>query len=609
MASLSIQGHGIRVKNKQLDCSSDRALILQNFKRINNSYFFRPDVTLVNRLKTISASDLTYTLNEFFLDIIQEGDALLYTDPPKCLERLAAVIPCEKMEAAVSALHGREIDALQYAKRMLKDAEANLRDSERKVTIRVRLLSVLNALVALIEGLIAAFGIADFFKPPESSLHADFKAQKIMMLLTLFGTISSMLIPLLGAATAASIIGGTLLGIAFLSVVWPWIKPRTTYLPGNAENWTHQIQHGGFVAQGRKTALDKMACTLERNRYPILVGPSRVGKSLVAKAFADAIERGDYPELRGKVVFRINTAEIVGQTASFLGGGTTILTSISQVMGRHRKDIILVLDEIHMACKNQEKIADQLKIFLDEDGDPEVIFPYVIGITTEEEYKHVAENNAFSLRFDRVDIRDTGEDETMSILSNTILRHRAMPLIEDGTLEHLYRKLYDKNIPQPSAAIKLLKQCINLTGESQNSRNKEKMIAVSNKIASLREQSAAARSRKRGIWERIDALEKELSALQETVRREEVELRKLFKAKKLLDRTTLETYSLVRRVSSLAQERLTAKDEKQLKLVLLLHEFLGESLRSHIKAKSQELGVKLVIDNELVDVVHAANPL
>src|SRR5205085_1295374 len=151
------------------------------------------------------------------------------------------------------------------------------------------------------------------------------------------------------------------------------IKPKTTHLPANAENWTKQVQNGGFVAQGRKESLDEIANIIKMNRHAILVGPSRVGKSLTAKAFAQAVERGDYPELKGKVVFRINTTDIVGQKASFLGGGNNILNKISAAMGRHRDDIILVLDEIHMACKNNEKIADQLKTFLDEAGE----FPHV----------------------------------------------------------------------------------------------------------------------------------------------------------------------------------------------------------------------------------------
>ena len=165
------------------------------------------------------------------------------------------------------------------------------------------------------------------------------------------------------------------------------------------------MRNGNFLAQGRKESLDEMANIIKMNRHPILIGSSYVGKTLTAKAFALAIERGDYPELKGKIVFRINTADLISQKAEI-----NILNKISEMMGRHRQDIILVLDDIHLAYKNNEKIAEQLKLFLDENG----AFPHVIGITTNKEYdNYIKDNNHFSLRFDRVNIENTSQNETL----------------------------------------------------------------------------------------------------------------------------------------------------------------------------------------------------
>ncbi|MBI3901097.1 MAG: AAA family ATPase, partial [Chlamydiia bacterium] len=413
--------------------SDESAAILQQLKKINTGCFFRSDRVLVNKLKLIDPVELTRVLKYFFMEMVQEDRI---TDPVKFLDRLATVIPLAKMQEAVK---DDVENALKEAKGMFEEARLYLQMTHGNTSssIRVHILSVLNGIISVIESIITAFGIGDFFKPAESDLQADFKSQKIMMLLHLFGMITAMILPLLGASTGGLIIGGTLLGIAALSAIWPLIKPRTIHLPANAENWTQYVQKRGFVAQGRKESLDEIANIIKMNRHAILVGPSRVGKSLTAKAFAQAVERGDYPELKGKVVFRINTTDLVGQTASFLGGGNDILNKISAAMGRHRNDIILVLDEIHMACKNNEKLADQLKTFLDEDGE----FPHVIGITTEEEYdKHVKDNNAFSLRFDRVDIKNTSQDETLKILGDTLLRNRSKPLMKEGALNQIYAK-------------------------------------------------------------------------------------------------------------------------------------------------------------------------
>ncbi|MFI0434636.1 MAG: AAA family ATPase [Parachlamydiaceae bacterium] len=580
-----------------INLSRESSDILQGLKKINTGYFFSQDKGLIRKLKVVNSVELTKILKCFFMEMVKEDRI---TDPVKFLDRLATVIPLAKMQKAVKD----DIpDALKEAKDMFAEAKLYLQMSRENTpsSIRTRISSILDGVISVIESIITAFGIGDFFKPAESDLHADCKSQKIMMLLSLFSMITTMILPILGAATGGLIIGGTLLGIAALSAIWPFIKPKTTHLPANAENWTKQVQSGGLVAQGRKESLDEIANILKMNRHAILVGPSRVGKSLTAKAFVQAIERGDYPELKGKFVFRINTTDIVGQQASFLGGGNNILNKISVAMGRHRDDIILVFDEIHMACKNNEKIADQLKTFLDEGGE----FPHVIGITTEEEYdKHVKDNNAFSLRFDPVNIENTSQDETLKILSDTLLRSRCKPLIKDGALDQLYKKSCEvANAPQPATSLKLLKRCINRTEKTQKSPTEKKIIEISNKILSLRSQAAVSRGRKKDSKVQIADLEKKLNELQETLSKEKTELDRLFKTKDLLNRVTKETYSSVVKISAITQKKLNSKGEKQLKIFLLLHEFLGKSLESHITEKSQSLGIKAVIDEDLIEAV------
>lgn len=578
-----------------INLSGESADVLQKLKRINTGYFFRPDHALVSKLKVIDPVELTKILNCFFMEMVQENRV---EDPVKFLDRLATVIPFAKLQEAVKDDIG---DALKEAKGMFEEAKLYLQMTEENTspTLRARISSVIDGLLSVIESIITAFGIGDFFKPAESEIHADFKSNKIMMLLGLFGTITTLILPLFGPVNGSLIIGGTLLSIAALSIIWPFIKPKATHLPANAENWTDQVRKGGFVAQGRKESLDEIANILKMNRHAILVGPSRVGKSLTAKAFAKAIERGDYPELKGKVVFRINTTDIIGQQASFLGGGNTILNKISAAMGRHRNDIILVLDEIHMACKNNEKIADQLKTFLDQGGE----FPHVIGITTEEEYKqYVKDNHAFSLRFDKVDIKNTNQDETLKILGDTVLRNRSKPIIKEGALDRIYDKSCKvKDAPQPAASLNLLNRCINRTQRTQKSPTEKKIIDVSNKILSLRSQAAASRSRKKDAKVQITELKKQMSELQDILCKEKDELDKLFKSKDLLNRVTKETYSTVLRISAISQKKLNSKNEKQLKLFILLHEFLGRSIESHIKKKADQLGVKAIIDKPLIN--------
>jgi flavodoxin len=525
------------------------------------------------------------------------------------LDRLATLIPSTTLQEAVN---GDAKYALKEAKSMVKDAEHYFKMNEGKFspTLRVRLSSIVEGVLSLLESLITAFGLGEFFRPAESEMQATFKSQKIMMLIGIFSTLTTTIVNIAGAAVAGQVMGGILLTLMALSIIWPLIKPRTTYLPANAANWTREVKRANFVAQGRKGSLDKIADILKMRRHAILVGPSRVGKSLTAKAFAEAVERGDYPELKGKTVFRINTTDLTGKKASFMETGN-ILNKISETMGRHRNDIILVLDEVHMASKDNEKLAEQLKTFLDENGE----FVHVIGITTNDEYRdHVQHNNAFSLRFDKVDIENTSMDETIKILGDTALRSLSKPILDDDAIDDIYRESGgDKAPAQPAASLKLLKRCINKTQKSQLSETEKKSLRIYNRIESLYSRAAASRSRKKmveietkngkkevNLRDEIARLENKLEGINKNLLEDKQKLEKLYKSKDLLDLVTKEKYSSVKKISKMVQGALNQKDKKEVNRFILLHEFLDRALVAHLEKESKEGGVKVVIDKALI---------
>jgi ATP-dependent Clp protease ATP-binding subunit ClpC len=321
-----------------------------------------------------------------------------------------------------------------------------------------------------------------------------------------------------------------------------------------------------------------------------------VGKSLTAKALAQAIERGDYPELKGKTVFRFNMADLIDQQASLIGGSNKTLNQISDAMGHHRKDIFLVFDEIHMACKNNQKMADQLKLFLDEGGE----FPHVIGITTEEEYeKHVKENHAFSLRFDRVAVASTSQEETLMVLKETLLKSRSKPLLSDeDVLQRIYQKSQQKEGPQPAEALKLLKKCIQRTEQTQRSPLEKKMTQLMQKLEGLYLQP--------GLYLEKQALEKERVELKKQLLFEEQEKKKLFQAKSTLDQAKSQMHQALLKTKCVVEGNVSPlQEQKQLQHFFLLNRILCPFLESYVQTKSKELGLKVVIDRELVEEVSA----
>ena len=551
--------------------------------KLDFGFFIRSDQGLIDTLKTVHPLKLKQVLQDVFTNLIEEGRM---QEALPLLEELAKQITYETMQEASEQDLGKELKSL------VKEAEYyQTLQKEPSSRVAKALTATVNALISLIESINAAFGVRELLKPSESAVHDTMiKSQKITTLIFFL----SVLTPVLGAV----MVGEVLLAVTVLSVVWPLIKPMSFYLPPGAECWTKEVQNGTLVAYGRKESLDEIAGVLKMNRHAILVGPSRVGKSLTAKALAGAIERGEYPELKGKVLFRFNTADLIDQQSSFVGGGDKTLHQISEAMGRHRNDIILVLDEIHMASKNNQKMADQLKPFLDEGGE----FPHVIGITTEEEYqKYVKENQAFSLRFDKVTIANTSEDETLMILGKTLLNSPSKPLVSEGTvLRHIYERSNQGGAPQPASALKLLKKCIQSTERTQRSPLEKKVLELSHKICAMRSQEALRLEKQAQVQDQIKLFEKQLKELQKELEFEKKEREHLCQAKRSLDQMKLKMRETVLRTSKVIETHLSLHDKKELNFFALLR-VLGPFLESTIQEKSKKLGLKMGIDFSLVD--------
>lgn len=568
---------------------SDQDLV-NRIKKFKPGWCCCNDKSLVTKLRKIEPDNLAQILNKIASEI---AEGRIKDDPLKLIEKLIKLIPLNKLEEALN-----DDDQLEDVKNLYNEAECylNATHPHSHHSLKAYLHLLLEGLTTLIETLIATFGISDFFKGAESEQQAENKARKILMMLTLLGALTTLLIPLLGAAQAGLIIGSTMLGFMVLSLIWPLIKPMPAYLPANAENWTKEIQQGCKVPEGRKDSLDKIAAIIKMNRHVLLLGPSRTGKSLTAKAFAQAIHRGDYPELKGSHVFRINTSELVEQRPSFNGSGGDVLKKITDAIGRHKEKVILVLDELHQALIKNGVLANKLKTLLDEGGG----FAHVIGISTQKEFdEHISKDVAFALRFDQVKIKNTAKEETIKILSDMIIQDSSHPLVAPDALEYIYETTLKLNneAPQPFDSTIILKRSINAIKMDQLTPIGIKITEISNTIRSLRSQLAANRADNANAETRTKLLElkKQRKKLKEQSAKDTEELHSLFKTKNLFDRVTEQLY---RKVVNIHR---SSKNETDKKMFLMLREVLSPVLRNYIFEKSQKLGVNLIIDKALVD--------
>jgi ATP-dependent Clp protease ATP-binding subunit ClpA len=346
--------------------------------------------------------------------------------------------------------------------------------------------------------------------------------------------------------------------------------------------------------------------------HVMLLGKTGVGKTDTAKAFTQALERGDYPALKGKKVFYLNAAELVGNNESFSSGNRT-LVRIKEAMGRHREQIILVIDEIHLACQHREHsaVSEQLKTLLDPSQEG---FPYVIGITTEEEYYRdiYLNNEAFARRFKRINVENTTQEETQRILSAVLIQKAPDVLIAPETLQLFYQKIEEAfpGTAAPAMHLKILSQCIERVSSMQKMPLEEEIEALRNKIQSQRSASILGQGKRllphgqQQSAKQIQDLAIELQKKEAIQAEKKAQVQELFSKRKDLGWIKQMTYQSVQKLTQVTHGTPVKEDANKKRFLLFSH-LIGPSLEQHVRNQSQNLGIKVEIDSSVIDEIIA----
>ncbi len=174
---------------------------------------------------------------------------------------------------------------------------------------------------------------------------------------------------------------------------------------------------------GRKMELDRVIQTLCRRRKnnPLLVGEAGVGKTAIAEGLAERIVKGDVPEhLENAVIYSLDLGSLLAGTKFRGDFEQRMKRVIQQLEGKHERGSfpVLFIDEIHTiigaGSVNGGTIdaANLLKPLLAR-GEIRVM-----GSTTFNEYRNVfAKDQALSRRFQKIDVVEPTQDETIQILN------------------------------------------------------------------------------------------------------------------------------------------------------------------------------------------------
>ena len=184
-----------------------------------------------------------------------------------------------------------------------------------------------------------------------------------------------------------------------------------------------------------------------------------------------------------------------------------------------------------------------------------------------------------------------------------MLQDPSQPLVVGAALKRIYESTSKEGkSPQPHASIELLKKCIQRTSDASLSKAQEDLIDISGNLRSSYIRLLAISEEEKG-GEDIIRLEAQEIKLKQRVAKEKSEIDVLHRSKHLFHRVTQELLNTVKKVSQIGQEPLSLADKEKLNQFVLLQEFLRKALEKHIREKSEQLGVKSIIDKALVEEV------
>ena len=180
-------------------------------------------------------------------------------------------------------------------------------------------------------------------------------------------------------------------------------------------------------AIGRDKEIDEVILILlTPEKSALLTGKPGIGKTAIVEGLGYRMQKGDVPDaLKKYELIKVNITSLLGNAVSEGRNENRLQLLVDEL--KEKSNIILFIDEVHLlVSRNTTKLnvdfANMLKPGLDRGTIK------MIGATTTEEYEYyILRDRAFLRRFQRVDVVEPTQEETVEILMGT------MPKIERQT--------------------------------------------------------------------------------------------------------------------------------------------------------------------------------
>lgn len=189
---------------------------------------------------------------------------------------------------------------------------------------------------------------------------------------------------------------------------------------------------------------------------PVLVGPAGVGKTAIVEGLAEAIVKGDVPDvLRGKTVMSLDMGSLMAGT-KYRGDFEERIQGLLKFVKEKSGDIILFIDEIHqlVGAGRTEGAMDAANLLKPALARGEL---HCIGATTPEEFqKYILGDAALERRFRPVKVDAPSKEDAIEIMMGVKEKleiHHGIKISDEAVYSSVYlsdQYITDKNLPDKS---------------------------------------------------------------------------------------------------------------------------------------------------------------
>lgn len=234
------------------------------------------------------------------------------------------------------------------------------------------------------------------------------------------------------------------------------------------DNFTNKEYVTNPAIGREKEIRDLILILLTPDKSAILTGKPGIGKTAIVEGLAYRIQNNDVPDaLKGYEIVKIDTQSLIGTIPET--GDTRVQALINEIKTKDK--FILFIDEIHTLINTDNSSAlDFANMFKTGLGRGDI---KLVGATTTEEYeRYILRDKAFVRRFQKIEIAEPTEEQTVEILMGTLpkiekqtgaklaytlfIQEQLMRFIVSLTRE--YNRVYETMSRYPDVALTFLQQ-------------------------------------------------------------------------------------------------------------------------------------------------------